>query len=152
MNIRDALTKLVLLQAALTITSPVTSTIKRAYKLPPPSQIKLTEFPCFINSVELLPTDFKGSGQMKRVYVVRQQLFIHDSDFDQGCDIALAFEEKLVTAITQHLSLNQTATIVFDIRGQLARLEWAGEGYPGLDYYASLRMTEFRTFADGALT
>lgn len=146
MNIRNALDRIVTVQEGLAITDPVTLSMSRVYKLPPPKNSALPDTPAMINTVELDPTVF-ASSLLRRKYVVRMQLFAKSADEDWAADIALAFEEELIRAFAKDVTLEGRITNIVQIEGELGLLEWAGKAYPGLDYRMQIDMSEAQTYA-----
>lgn len=151
MNIRDALVRVAAIQAGLSITDPVTDPtpyeIKRAYTTFPDRDSALPDCPCWINSWTLVRED-RNPGMREAFYQIRMQLFIDDTDLDVGADIATAFMEKIMDALDADTSLGGTSTGT-TLRGgdpTLGLLEWAGQGYPGLDLFLDLKMTESKSF------
>lgn len=146
MDIRTVLDELVTIEAALTITSPIAASIKRAYKYPPSRNADL-ETPCIINNWSM--PDSAGMGGLRvQNYTVHGQLFINDADIDRGCDIATAFWGKLVDALGQNVTLGGTATRA-SLRGAspdtVVLLPWNEKPYQGLDFFIDVLLKD--TFA-----
>lgn len=148
MNIRSALDNLIVIQAALSITSPDSISIDRAYKFFPDRDSALPDTPCFINSWSLTGEDRRVSLRDAR-FTVHMQLFIDDADLDVGADIASAFLEAIMDALDADVSLGGTVTNT-DLRGgdpTLGLLDWAGQGYVGLNLFLDLQMMEPKSFS-----
>ena len=134
------MTRIATVQGGLAISDPIAVSVARVYKLPPPETHKYNSFPCFVNSVRLLPLVY-ASSLLRRTYEVRMQLLVKDNDFGRGCEIALAFEEELIRAFASDITLENHCTNIETIVGELANLN----GYPGLDYRLLLHMAEAQT-------
>ena len=133
-DIRTALTNLVTLQEGLSITAPVSSSIKRAYKYTPPQSSSLPDTPCVLNTWSLTSQELDISLRIL-FYTIRMQLIVHDSDQDRAADIASSYMNAIITAqnadVTLGGSVNQSI-----LRGSdptLGVLSWAGVDYIGLD-------------------
>jgi hypothetical protein len=137
-GIRAAMVALATLEAGLSISSPITASVKRTYALPPNRKDALPDTPCWINGWTLVrqdktfpPLPTRGP----RYYAINAQLFVRDADLNRGADIATAFHEAFDDALDASTAWND-AVMDWDLRGgdpTLALLEWAGEGYPGLN-------------------
>ena len=133
-DIRTVMTNLVSLQEGLSITAPVSQSIKRAYKYMPPMSSALPDTPCFMNSWTLMEQELDVSLRIL-TYSVHMQLAVEDSDQDQAADIASSFMNSLITAHNADVTLDGSCTQTF-LRGgdpTLAVLQWAGVSYIGLD-------------------
>lgn len=148
MSLRTALAALMSLETALTITEPIPAHIKRAYRLSPGRQDKLSDLPCWMHSWDFTGTqgvlglaDGLGTLDMDLDFTINAQLFVKDSDLDRAADIATAFLQSFLVALARDDTLGGTVYHV-EPRGGIKMLEWAGEGYPGLDLFldTSLRI------------
>jgi hypothetical protein len=146
-SIRTAITQLMALEQALTITVPTTARIKRAYFLTP-DRNAAPETPCWMHTWDMPAVeafmgdaDAQGTLDMDIDLTINAQLFVKDADIDRGAAIATAFHEAFVVALARDATLGGT---VYDVRprGGIRMLEWAGVGYPGLDLFldTSLRI------------
>lgn len=145
MNIRSCLDAIAAVQGGLAIEDPIAAKVKQVFRLPPARGFVLNSFPCFVNTVELLPFSY-GSGLLRRTYVVNMQMFVKDANFNRACDIALAFEEEMIRAfgLDGNISLGGACTNIEKIEGSLGLLERGNDSYPGLDYKMTLHMVEGR--------
>lgn len=135
-SMRTALDRIVTIQTALTITSPVADAVKRVYRLPPKGTVPL-EPTCFMNSAELIQHE---RGMLRqRIYLVRMQLFVQDVDWDRAGDMAMAYQDKLTIALDNDLTLSiagvPSCTLWRSLRGGPRNLIWNGVEMPGLDMF-----------------
>lgn len=135
-SIRTTLDRIVTIQSALTITSPTDARIAAAFKYPPPGRNAL-DLPCFMNSVDL--TQYDRGMLRQRIYTVRMQLFVKDTDDDRAGDIAVAFHEKLAIALDNDLTLMiagvPTCSLWRDLRGGIRLLKWNNLDYIGMELF-----------------
>ena len=138
MPITDTITNLVAVQESLSITSPVSQTILKAYPRPPARNVSL-EPPCFINTWSF-PDQAGEDGsfsQAEHRYVITMQMFAVDADLDRGLHIAEKFWEAWLDAwvADQQLKNGGASTILGSaLTGAdptLSLLEWNNVGYPG---------------------
>jgi hypothetical protein len=150
MNIADAITKLIVIQKALTISDPSSQTVKKAWNYFPPSSAALPEIPAWTNSWDLLRVE-RHIGLRIQWYTVHMQFFAGpvEAEAEVFADIATSFMASLVTDLDADVTLGQSVTNHF-LRGgspTLAILERAGKGYIGLDLFLDLEMKDAVTFA-----
>ena len=147
MDIRSALDNLIVIQAGLSITDPITESIAAAYKYVPPANVALPDTPCWTNEWTLNEVQ-RFVNLRIQTYTVHMQLFVLDADLDAAADIASAFHAKMVTALDADVSLGQTITQQ-SLRGgspTLASLVRSNQAYIGLDLFLDLEMKEGATF------
>ena len=147
MDIRSALDQIVVIQGGLSITSPVTASVKKAYKYVPKASVALPDNPAWTNDWSLTSLERFVSFRVQN-YTVHSQLFVQDADIDRAADIASAFLDKFITALDADISLSQTVT-QHTLRGgnpTLVGLERAGQIYIGLDLFLDLEMKEAVSF------
>lgn len=131
-SIRTALDSLVTLQSALTITSPISETIKKAYKTFP-KQDGMPETPCFINVPSLQRVSHVISARGQR-WQVRMQLLVRDADRNRAADIVLAYVEKLIDALSDAQTINGLPVILSETTsGDVGAFEYAGESFTGVE-------------------
>lgn len=150
MDIRSALSRLTAIQQGLSITTPITASIKKAWTYFPPENA-VVDTPCFLNSWTLVEEARNPSHRIQR-YTVRMQLLVHDADMERAADIATSFHVQLVDALDADVNLAGTVSYQ-TLRGgnpTLAILERGGRIYVGLDLYLDLVMSEPRTFQLGS--
>lgn len=143
LTIRAALDALVTLQESLSITSPITSSIAKAWKYFPPEEATLPETPCFANEWSLTAFEVHV-GLLVRRYAIHTQMFVLDADQERGADIATAYMNALETALLANYTLTQTVNqaILRGAQPTLAILERAGVKYVGLDLFLDVEMKE----------
>jgi len=125
-----SLDRIVALQLALAITSPLAASVKAAHKEPPPMTSALPDVPCWINWLEY-PTYQRSNAMRQREYIVHMQLFVRD--VDRASTIARAFKEQLDTALDDDITLAGACTLQRNLRGGERQLDWAGQSFRGLD-------------------
>lgn len=143
MDIRTVMGAVVTLQESLSITAPVSSSIKRAYKYTPPMSSSLPDTPCFFNSWTLQNQEL-DIGLRILFYTVHMQLAVLDSDQDQAADIASSYMNALITAHNADVQIGDTVTLS-QLRGgdpTLAVLSWAGTDYIGLDLFLDVELKD----------
>ena len=140
-DIRTALTNLVTLQEGLSITAPVSSSIKRAYKYTPPQSSSLPDTPCVLNTWSLTSQELDISLRIL-FYTIRMQLIVHDSDQDRAADIASSYMNAIITAQNADVTLDGAVNQSI-LRGSdptLGVLSWAGVDYIGLDLLLDIEL------------
>ena len=150
MSLRTALDRIIVLQEAVSITDPITITVKKAYKLVPPQSQELPDLPAFINIVNYVGQSASGGMRTLRYRVIMQcvvaKMTVED---DRSADIAVALWEKTLDDFSHDLSLNGTVTLALfeengpGIPGVLDR----GDHYIGFEAVLNIRITEAFTFA-----
>lgn len=139
-NLSTVLDAVTAIQAALTITSPITASIKKAHRYPPNRNSVLPDTPCWMNGWTFArQDDVDFDGNEKFFYTINCQLFVEDADISRGADIATAFHQAWVDALLADTTLGSSANgLTYTPRGgdpTLVVLEWGGKGYVGLNEY-----------------
>lgn len=146
MDIRAALDQLIIRQAALSITSPITESIKKAHKYMAPPEGDIPEAPCFMNSWQLVRHEMgHGTGSVVEIYVINSQLFVKDADRERGADIATAFHVALITDLEDgDASFASTVVRIRPRDGDGASLVNYPEraGYVGVNYFLEATLTK----------
>ncbi len=140
-DIRTVMANVVTLQESLSITAPISSSIKRAYKYMPPMASALPDTPCFLNNWTLQNQEL-DVGLRILFYTVRMQLVVLDADQDQAADIASSYMNALITAHNADVQLGGSCTMTA-LRGgnpTLAVLNWAGIDFIGLDLFMDVEL------------
>lgn len=139
MNIGTVLDRIVTLQQGLSITAPIAASVKRVHKFPPNRAQALADCPAWVNTWTMTRTDAQA-GHWFEFYTVHCQLFVNDADLNRAADIATAFHVAFVIAMETDFRLSGTVLGVYPRGGDptLALLEWAGQGYVGLDEFVDL--------------
>jgi hypothetical protein len=143
MDFRAAQDRIVVVQSALTISSPDSIEIAKAYKTVPDRDQQLPDLPCWINTWAFTQDDW-GTNLAVGSFVVRSQLFLGEKDLDRAADQAAAFFEAWITAFRADVTLAGAVTSIA-LRGAnptLVMLEWGGQSYMGLDLFMDLIFTE----------
>lgn len=146
-TIRDVHGYLQTLLAGITITDPVSVGIRRVFKFVPKSRQALADLPCVILTYEQEPVQFKPAF-LHKPYRIRIQLFVEKAtaEADRSADIASAFLDKIILALSGSQTLNGTVSVIREFRGAapetLTLLEYAGVGYVGLELYLAVTITE----------
>lgn len=108
MSLRDALDALVLLEQGVSITDPVTTSIRKAYKIIPAQSEQAPVTPFAQNVWTLREQRRFPGGWYERFYRVRIDIVTRDQDIDRAADIVTALAEQLQDDLDQHIRLNQT--------------------------------------------
>lgn len=137
MTIRAALDQLIIIQAAVAITDPVTTNIKKAWKTIPPVTADLGETPAMFNIWTL--NEWQKAIQLGiERWSITSTIAVYDADLDRAADIVLALVEQYMSDLVSKSSLVNTVT-GWDLRGDdptLVSLQRSNRDYVG----ASLRM------------
>jgi hypothetical protein len=150
MNIRDTHAYLVTLIGGLSITAPVAKTMGKAWKFTPPTNTSLAELPATICTYQLERVDFKPSF-LEEQFSIHIQLFagLAAAEGDIAADIASAFLEALILALSSRQTLGGNVAVIRGMRGggsgpggpeTLVVLPWGGVGYVGLDLYLEVTL------------
>lgn len=140
MNLAAILDAVVAVQTALTITSPIATSIKAVHRYPPNRQSVLPDTPCWMNgwTFNRVEDQVDFDGNQRYFYTINAQLFIKEADLNQGAAIATAFHQKWIDAVLANAALNGPTIHNLAPRGgdpTLVMLEWAGVGFIGLNEY-----------------
>lgn len=85
------------------ITAPLAQSIKRVYETPP-KQASDEPYIIIIGTAKADPV--RSSGLREREYTARLRLVVKDADINRAADIIDAFQEAIIDAFDQNLSLN----------------------------------------------
>ena len=146
MDIRTALTNLIAIQAAVTITVPGAHTVAVAYKYFPPQDVAVAEI--FFQNDWALVTEERLNGMHRQHYIVHSQLFVTESDMDQAADIATAMMADYVDRLDADITLGGAVTNS-ELRGgspTMGTLRRGSLEYMGLDLFLDLILAEGKTF------
>lgn len=107
MSLRGALDRLIVLEAAVSVTSPVTISVAKAYKLVPPQSQELADLPCMMNICTFISSEMMN-GMRTLYYRVQIQCAVAKLgvEDDRSADIAVALWEKLLDDLGADISLN----------------------------------------------
>ena len=139
-TIAAALARIKTVEEGLSITSPVTQSIKHVYTYIP-HQSAMPEVPCFMHNYALTSVQHFPGGSRKQIYTVTSQFLSGDADLDQAAAIASAFLAEWLDAFSNDLTLNGNCTGPIVVRGAdptLVKLDYAGQSWVGLDLLIEL--------------
>jgi hypothetical protein len=146
MNIRDAHDALATLLGGLSITEPVPMAMRRTWKYFPPASAKVSETPCSFQSFELTDVFFSPS-MLRQQYSVWVQILAHPAtvDLDIGADVAAAFLDAFIRALSANQLLDGTVSVMRGLRGEqptLTTIAQGGVNYVALDLRFDVTLTE----------
>jgi len=147
-DIGSALDRIIAIQGGLSITSPITESIKVAYKYSPAANVGLPDAPAFFNEWTLEREERHVSMRIQ-YYTVHMQLLVRDADLNRAADIATAFHVALVDAFDADVQMNNTVT-QSSLRGgspTLAGFVRNNINYIGLDLFLDLELKEAKSFS-----
>ncbi|OGT26064.1 MAG: hypothetical protein A2Z17_06860 [Gammaproteobacteria bacterium RBG_16_66_13] len=143
-TLNAALDRIVAIQAAIAITSPVVLAVVVAHKDPPGA---LQDLPCFINTIAV-PEVTSGPGSQRTIYTVKMQFFGRDEKASDASAIARAFLEATKAAFNADVTLNAKCTVALLVGGgAVTGLQYAGTAYIGFELPLRVVMHEAVTFA-----
>ncbi len=146
-DIRTVHTNLVTLLEGLSIAQPHAAELVKAWKYTPPRNQAITDYPCAFTTFEQRPITFH-SGLLHKPYTLHIQLLAGRADVegDLAADVAAAFLEALIQALSADITLGGSVSLVHVLRGEtpetLVALPWAGQLFIGLDLYLEVTITE----------
>lgn len=155
MNIRAVHTALADIIKDLEITEPVPMDVKRVWPYVPAMNQSLVsgDIPTAIVTHDMTGTKFYPNGQVEQNFDMHVQFFAASSSMQAstGAEIANAFLDELVTALSAHQRLESAVSVVRDLRGSsvtggtVTLLEWNGDGFVGLDLIIPVTLRDTRT-------
>lgn len=139
-----ALARIVAIQAAISISSPVALTIAAAHKDPPGS---IQDTPCFLNVIE--PGEIAyGPGSQRQRHRVKMQFMVKDEAVADASAIARAFLEATRVAFNADIRLAGTCTVAqLGATAGVTGLQYAGVQFIGFELPLLVIMHEAVTFA-----
>lgn len=120
--------------------------VQRVYPFFPSTAKMIAGDVAFLNSWELQPTVF-ASGLLRRTYTISMQLVVKSSDWAYGAQLATAFEDPIVRAFAQDVTLKGEITNIVQMSAQLARIQFSGMAYPGLSIAMDINLSEGMDYA-----
>lgn len=127
------------------ITSPIASSIQRVFETPPKY---VSDFPCVMIVGTAKADPERSSGLREREYTARIRLLVRDADINRAADIIDAFQEAILDAFDQNLTLNSK---VSNLNGpqwlEAGTLDAGGEDQWGSDAFVRFRMFDSPGFA-----
>ena len=109
MALRAALDQLIIVQKAVAIKSPVTTSVKKAWKYIPRENADLGETPAFFNTFTLAGWEKAISLGIEQ-WRVNTFLVVYDANHDRAADIVLALLEQYMTDLVSESALTGTVT------------------------------------------
>lgn len=129
----------------VSITAPVSQSILRVYETPPKAA---PDFPCIIIVGTSKADPVRSSSLREREYTARIRLLVRDADVNRAADIIDAFEEAIIDAFDQNLTLNGK---VANLNGpqwlEPGTLDAGGQDQWGADAFVRFRMFDDPGFA-----
>lgn len=107
MDILSAMVKLRAIEAALSITSPVTLAVKRTYLWIPHQGSAVPDAPAWLNTYQLQEHNVVNR-RFTSIYTVSMNLVLREANLDRAGEIALNFHVALKNAL--EVEVNQTLT------------------------------------------
>lgn len=143
----DARARIAELLETVSITSPITESIVKAYETPPGT---VQDLPCFIIFPPALTVE-RGSGGLRiKTYTVRLELLVRDADLSQAADLVDAYREATIDVFDTKGTLSGTCTLIVGPRVEEASgLEYprgTGSFYTGFDAFLTVQIQEPKAF------
>lgn len=143
---RDARARIAAILAAVMITDPVITPIKRVYQNPWET---VEDAPCFIFIPPARKVERSSGGLRIKTYTLTMRCLVHDDDLERAADMVDAFAEATIDAFDSDLTLSGTAS---DIKGpdapqQAGGFEYAGRRFVGMDLVLTVVIKEARAFS-----
>lgn len=130
------------------VQKPFVASIKRAYPYFPSSSRTISDTPCFINQWTAPLVSYRSAVAIGD-FTAHMQLLVKDADTDRAALIASAFYPKLVDGFAAAVKLGAWGpATVLSLRGAdptLTLLEFAGEGFVGLDLFLDIHLNTAMT-------
>lgn len=159
MDIRSAMTAITTTQGALSISSPESVSVVKAWPyFPPQTRTNRLQTPLWRNEWTLVREE-RHIGLRVQFYVVHMQLLVDRPNLDDAADIATAFMPKVVDAFDAQdgssnggvaLSLAGVPSVTNTaLRGgnpTLSRFDESEATYIGLDLFLDVEMKESKEF------
>lgn len=125
--------------------------VKVAWPYVPPARQVIVP-PSAVVLHDLTGVEFGVGGMVRQNYDLHVQFFAAESAsiLNIGADIANAFLDELVTALSDNITLGGTVQVVKDLRGSgqqretLAVLEWGDKRFVGFDVVIPINLTDVR--------
>jgi hypothetical protein len=146
MNIRETHNALAALLGGLSITAPVPLEMRRTWKFFPPANHTISETPCSMQSFTLTDTLFRPAGLVQR-YEVWVQILAHRvmADGDIAADVAAAFLDAFIRALSDNQLLDGTVSVMRNLRGEqptLTTIQWGKVAYVAVDLRFDIELHE----------
>lgn len=148
--IRDVHTALATLVEGLSITDPVTLAMGAVWPYVPPARQVIIP-PAAVITHNLTNCEFGTNGTVIHKYDMHVQLFAAEAAavLDEGADVANAFLDELITAISAQITLGGAVQVVQNVRGAggagtLVLLTWGTKTFVGLDVVIPITLLDTR--------
>ncbi len=148
-NIRAALDKLIVIQAAVNVTDPSVVAVLKAYKYVAPQNAILPDAPCFMNDWTLRDTLQAPSLRIIQ-YRIRSILYVLDADIERALDIATALFEDYMDRLGADVNLGGAIDGGHSLRGPdptLGAAEFAGKSYAAIETFLDFEIKRAFTWA-----
>lgn len=131
--------------ATVSITSPITQTIRRVYQTPPGA---VQDTPCFIIFPPGVIVERPFGGLRIDRHRVRIALLLRDADKDRAGELVDAYREALITLVDSHITLNSTVTVISAQEVEEGTsVSYAGMEYPGCITFLTLETKQSVNYA-----
>lgn len=144
-NWRTARAEIVTILTGVAITDPIAASILRVYAHP---KTNVTDFPCVMIVGVSKGEPERSSGLRSREYTARLRLMIEDADLERQDDLIDSFEEAIIDAFDQNLTLNAK---VSNLNGPLwlepGPIDAGGQNRAGVDGLVRFTMDDSIVFA-----
>lgn len=144
MSLVSAINRLIVIQAALSISDPVAYSVKKAFPYFPAQSKALADLPAFINTwtrTELNETaSFRTSKYLITTQFAVGKVGVED---DQMALVATAFFEKYTIELGHDVALAGQATLINETaEDALRRWELGGYAYMGFEHHLEIQINE----------
>lgn len=139
--IRTAMTALNAIQAAVTVASPTTVTVKTAYPTIPKGD-GMPDLPCFMNFPKAVRVSHFASARAQR-WQVRSQLFVYDASQAYAADVVLALMSDYIDRLSNAQTLDGGIGVILDeaFSSEIPlKLSYAGREFIGGEYTVVLQV------------
>ncbi len=163
-DIQDALLRIYRLEGdptdadalALSVTSPIATSVKKVWPYFPPASAVITNTPCFINTYSVREVRYESALRRVR-YGVHARLVVYDANSDQAAKIAASFQQPIIDRFGDNITLSGLSgwfvnelrfeneqPVVFDDLSAAA-----GKTLIGLDFFIDITNSRAGTNASG---
>ena len=141
-DIRSVLDRLIVIQAAVSITDPITTNVLKAWKYIAPQNTTIPETPCFMN--DWTDRGWEAGSSSVRIgnYQIHSMLYVQDADLERALDIATALYVAYRDDVGHDMTLDSNAHGVI-MRGadpSVGTLERAGKAYIAVETFLDFQI------------
>lgn len=143
-DIRTTLDRLIVIQAAVSITEPSIQAIQKAWKYVAPQSATIPETPCFMNDYTLRREQRAPSLRVSG-WTIRSHLYVFDADLEVAMDIATALFEKYRNDLGADTNLSRNISGGGQLRGSdptIGTIERAGRAYMAVECFLDFEIKE----------